>query len=286
MKSGLEPILNRAASPDIGGWWATGIFAFKAGTNVLRLEHKQRFPYFKKILIAPTPLPEGIRPPKTHEQLAREYDVNRDFLKQWIDRLRRSRGAPASVFYAWHAFGVDASLDDWLSPAAKHFADFRPADRRALAAHYESLFRQAVSQWQERYPEAEVDFNKRERYKKGEDERNLEDDGLEELRRCCTKSTVPSGLRRIPINTFLLKPGPRSLASNRSAKLLRRPRRNTRKPWASPKARRSAIFRSTFAGATGLSAIPRPDVSCEWSRGVSRNRLETTRADGSNWPAG
>ncbi len=183
MKSGLEPILNRAASPDIGGWWATGIFAFKAGTNVLRLEHKQRFPYFKKILIAPNPLPEGIRPPKTHEQLAREYDVNRDFLKQWIDRLRRSRGAPASVFYAWHAFGVDASLDDWLSPAAKHFADFRPADRGALAAHYESLFRQAVSQWQERYPEAEVDFNKRERYKKGEDERNLEDDGLEELRK-------------------------------------------------------------------------------------------------------
>ena len=183
MKSGLEPIRNRAASPDVGGWWATGIYAFKAGNNVLRLEHEERFPYFEKILISPNPMPEGIRPPKTHEQLAREYDVNRGFLKQWIDRLRRSRGAPASVFYAWHAFGTDASVDDWLSPAAKHFAGFRPADRRALAVQYESLFRQAVSQWQERYPEAEVDFNKRERYKKGEDERKLEDDGLEPLRK-------------------------------------------------------------------------------------------------------
>ena len=183
MKSGLEPIRNRAASPDVGGWWATGIYPFKAGNNVLRLEHKQRFPYFEKMLIAPNPLPDGIRPPKTHEQLAREYDVNRGFLKQWIDRLRRSRGAPASVFYAWHAFGADASLDDWMSPAAKYFSDFRPAGRRSLAAHYESLFRQAVSRWRERYPEAEVDFNKRERYKKSGEDRKLEDDGLEALRK-------------------------------------------------------------------------------------------------------
>ena len=183
MKSGLEPIRNRAASPDVGGWWVTGIYPFKAGNNVLRLEHKQRFPYFEKVLIAPNPLPDGIRPPKTHEQLAREYDVNRSFLKQWIDRLRRSRNAPASVFYAWHALGTDASLDDWTSPAAKYFSDFRPADRRTLAAHYESLFRQAVSQWRERYPEAEVDFNKRERYKKSGEDRKLEDDGLEALRK-------------------------------------------------------------------------------------------------------
>ena len=183
MKSGLEPIRNRAASPDVGGWWATGIYPFKAGNNVLRLEHKQRFPYFEKMLIAPNPLPDGIRPPKTHEQLAREYDVNRGFLKQWIDRLRRSRGAPASVFYAWHAFGTDASLDDWMSPAAKYFSDFRPAGRRSLAAHYESLFRQSVSRWRERYPEAEVDFNKRERYKKSGEDRKLEDDGLEALRK-------------------------------------------------------------------------------------------------------
>ena len=183
MKSGLEPIRNRAASPDVGGWWATGIYPFKAGNNVLRLEHKQRFPYFEKMLIAPNPLPDGIRPPKTHEQLAREYDVNRGFLKQWIDRLRRSRGAPASVFYGWHAFGADASFDDWMSPAAKYFSGFRPAGRRSLAAHYESLFRQAVSRWRERYPEAEVDFNKRERYKKSGEDRKLEDDGLEALRK-------------------------------------------------------------------------------------------------------
>ena len=183
MKGGLEPIRNRAASPDVGGWWATGIFPFKAGKNVLRLEHKERFPYFEKLLVAPNPLPSGVRPPKTHDQLSREFKVNRGFLEQWIDRLRRSRGAPASVFYAWHAFGTDASLEDWTSPAAKHFVETRPADRRELANHYEELFRRSVSQWQERYPEAEVDFDKRERYKDGEDERKLEDDGLESLRK-------------------------------------------------------------------------------------------------------
>ena len=183
MKSGLEPIQNRAASPDIGGWWATGIFPFKAGNNVLRLEHKERFPYFEKLLLAPNPLPENVRPPKTHDQLSREFKVNRGFLEQWIDRLRRSRGAPSSVFYAWHAFGTDDSLNNWISPAAKHFADFRQADRRELAAHYEGLFRQAVSRWQEHHPEGEVDFNKRERYKDGEDERKLADAGLEALRK-------------------------------------------------------------------------------------------------------
>ena len=183
MKSGLEPIRNRAASPDVGGWWATGIFPFKAGKNVLRLEHKERFPYFEKLLIAPNPLPEDVQPPKTHDQLSREFEVNRGFLEQWIDRLRRSRGAPASVFYAWHAFGTDAALDSWTSPAAKLFPDFRQADHRELAARYEGLFRQAVSQWQEHHPEGEVAFDKRERYKDGKDERKLEDAGLEALRK-------------------------------------------------------------------------------------------------------
>jgi hypothetical protein len=183
MRSGLEPIQNRAASPDVGGWWATGIYPMKAGRNVLRLEHESRFPYFKQILIAPNPLPEGSRVPRTHDQLSRQYDVNPGFLQQWIDRLRRSRGAAASVLYGWHAFGTDLALEDWASPAAKHFEDCRPSDRLALAARYRDLFHEAAGQWQERYPGEDVDFGKRERYKSGDEEKKLDDPGLEALRK-------------------------------------------------------------------------------------------------------
>ncbi len=183
MKSGLEPIRNRAASPDVGGWWATGIYPMKAGKNVLRLEHESRFPYFKQVLVAPNPLPEGTRAPRTEDQLSREYGVNPGFLEQWIDRLRRSRGAPASVFYGWHAFGTDLTLEDWASPAAKHFEDFEPKDRRELASRYGDLFREAVGQWRERFPEEDIDFSKNERYKSDEDEPKLDDPGLEALRK-------------------------------------------------------------------------------------------------------
>ena len=58
-----------------------------------------------------------------------------------------------------------ARLLDRPDAAAKHFEDFQPQDRRELAARYGDLFREAARQWQERYPDADVDFNKRERYK-------------------------------------------------------------------------------------------------------------------------
>ena len=183
MKTGLEPITNRAASPDAGGWSPLGVFRFRSGINTVRLEHASRFPYFEKLLVAPNPLPAGAPIPKTLDQLAREFDVNSSFLKQWVERLRRSKGAPASVFFGWHAFGTDQTLDEWASPAAELFRDFDPSNREELAARYGVLFRRAVDQWQELYPDGEVDFTKGERYKKGEDDRKLPDPGLEAIRK-------------------------------------------------------------------------------------------------------
>ena len=158
-------------------------FPFATGKNVIRLEHNDRFPYFEKLLIAPNPLPEGTPIPKTRDQLAREFDVNPGFLQQWIERLRRSKGAPASVFFGWHAYGTDQSLEDWSSPAAGLFREFKPASREELAGRYADLFRQAVGEWQALYPDSEADFSKNERYKKDEDERKLPDAGLEALRK-------------------------------------------------------------------------------------------------------
>ena len=98
---------NRAASPDAGGWTASGVYALRAGKNTIRMEHKTRFPYFEKLLVTKSELRD---PPKTTAQVARQYGVNPGFLDQWVERLNRSKGAPASVLFAWHAFADGQSL--------------------------------------------------------------------------------------------------------------------------------------------------------------------------------
>ncbi len=71
MMKGAGAVTNRGASPDAGGWSVTGILPFTAGKNVLRLEHKSRFPYFEKLAVAPNPLPTGAPIPKSNVQIAR-----------------------------------------------------------------------------------------------------------------------------------------------------------------------------------------------------------------------
>ena len=146
VKRGAPPVQNREASPDVGGWSATGIFALTAGENIIRLEHKSRFPYFGKLAIAPSPFPPGAPAPKTTAQIARQHGVNPSFLEQFVAHLARSNGAPASVLYAWEILGTQKSIADWASPAAQLFADFRSSDRAALAARYQELFREALRQ--------------------------------------------------------------------------------------------------------------------------------------------
>ncbi len=187
MKGGLEAIENRRASPDAAGWSVAGVFPMLAGKNTLRLENKQLFPYFEKLLIAPNPLPADRPVPKTRDQVARQYDVNPFFLKQWVERLRRSREAVHSVFYGWHSYGTDAPLDDWTSPASSLFEGFRPASQEDLANRYQVLFRKSVKAWQALYgeleeteEEGEEDEAPSEEEEKAE--RKLDDPALEALR--------------------------------------------------------------------------------------------------------
>ncbi len=187
MKTGIEAIENRRPSPDSAGWSVAGIFPMVAGKNILRLEHKQLFPYFEKLLIAPNPLPADTPVPKTRDQVARKYEVNPFFLKQWVERLRRSRGAVHSVFYRWHSYGTDSQLDDWSSPASSLFEGFQPASRDDLANRYQILFRQSVKAWQTLYGELEKNQEKGEEdetrsEEKEETEKKLDDPALEALR--------------------------------------------------------------------------------------------------------
>ncbi|MBI1355102.1 MAG: DUF1549 domain-containing protein [Acidobacteria bacterium] len=182
MAEGAEAVANRAASPDAGGWTVAGVFALEAGKNTIRLEHAARFPYFEAFGLTPSPLPAG-KGPRTPLQIARQYDVKPGFLEQWVERLNRSKGAPASVLFAWHAFNAGESLAGWASPAAQAFGEWPVASREELAARYQTLFSRAAAEWRTIHPEAAVDFTKNERYKDAAEDPGLPDAGLEVYRK-------------------------------------------------------------------------------------------------------
>ncbi len=182
-KRGAEPIENREASPDAGGWSVECIVPLVAGKNTLRLEHKSRFPYFAKLLIAPSVLPKGVPAPKTAVQTARQYGINAGMLGQWVDQLRRSKGAPNSPLFAWLTFGTDTRPDAWTSPAATLFAKSKPANRAELAARYRNLFLETIRQWEAANPEGEKPAAKKDAgTKESEKETPLADSAYEALR--------------------------------------------------------------------------------------------------------
>ncbi len=148
---GKRPVENREASPDAGGWSVTGVFPLKAGRNTIRLEHKTRFPYFEALLLHP--LPRGFAAPRSLEQVSRQYGINPGFLEKWVEEIRRSKGAPASVLYALLTYQDKGSLADdalkgWTSPAAERFRGFQPKSREELADRYQELFAEADREWQ------------------------------------------------------------------------------------------------------------------------------------------
>ena len=143
VKLGEAPVQNREASPDAGGWSPLGIFTLEAGENVLRLEHNSRFPYFARLRIAANPLPAGAIIPRTLVQIARRHGVNPSFLRQMVNHLERSKGAPASALYAFENFGLNRPAGEWSSPAAKLFDGFTAGSREEVAARYQQLFHQA-----------------------------------------------------------------------------------------------------------------------------------------------
>ena len=180
MMQGAEAVSNRAASPDAGGWTVAGVFQLSAGKNTIRLEHPSRFPYFEAFGVAPSRLPAGKAAERV--QIARRHDVKPGVLEQWVERLERSKGAPATVLYAWHAFNEGQSLEGWMSPAAQAFGAWPVSSREELAARYQSLFSQAAAAWRALHPEAGIDYAA-ERYKDGGEEPSLPDEGLEVYRK-------------------------------------------------------------------------------------------------------
>ena len=149
VRAGDPADTSRTPSPRTHEWHVIGIFRFQPGRNTVRLAVNGRFPYFAELAVAPHTLAEGTPVPKTRAQLAAEFDVNPDILRQWAERIRRSNGAPSSVLHAWHAFGTPDydSLSDWESPVAALFEGVRPSTREGLAAVYQEVFDRADRAW-------------------------------------------------------------------------------------------------------------------------------------------
>ena len=191
LKNGAAPVENRAASPDAGGWSVTGFFPLKAGHNVVRLEHKSRFPYFEKLLLTPNPLPKDSAVPLSTLQIARQYSINPGYLDHWAEELQRAKGAPHSELFAWFAFQADHRLDAqnlsaWTSPAAKLFEGFHPKTAEELAARYEQLADEADRQWHAyeaaHPPDKPVDDEAEDLAPKAAPKQILADGGLDALR--------------------------------------------------------------------------------------------------------
>ena len=194
---GAKPVRNRAASPDAGGWSVSGVFPLRSGENTIRLEHESRFPYFEKILIAKYRLRADGEIPRTVAQIGRQYDVNAGFLEQWVERLNRAKGAPASIFFAWFSYSDDR--EGWATPAANTFGAARYASREEAAARYQELFDEAVGQWSELHPESALNYTNKERYKDDQEEPTLSDLGLEAFRKVLYEKygpfRPPNGIR-------------------------------------------------------------------------------------------
>jgi cytochrome c553 len=171
VKRGEPPVENREASPDEGGWSALGVFALKAGQNVIRLEHRARFPYFEKLRIVPSPFPAGAAVPRTTVQIARKHDINASVLEQVVEHLDRSQGASASELHAFETFG-QANAAPWTSPVAKLFTAATLKSRESIAARYQELFTQALAEWEALPAET-----------REKPEAALQDPGLEALRK-------------------------------------------------------------------------------------------------------
>ncbi len=137
---GKRGVGNGQNSAEAGGWRVAAVLPLHAGLNTIRLEHKSRFPYFEALALGEW---RGQEVPRSMQQTSLKYGLNPGFLENWVEAVRRERGAPASVLYA--LFG--GPLSAWTSPAAEGFRGLQLKSREQVAARYQELFLEADREW-------------------------------------------------------------------------------------------------------------------------------------------
>jgi hypothetical protein len=143
--------------PEGQRWEPQGVFALKAGKNILRIEQDQYIPHLDKLLIVPAPERggKGGRPPRPLDQIAKEFDIQPDVARGVATALASRKDDP--VFGAFLAFAnlpEEAFADraatlaqeiaegkTGATPAVRRlFANFRPKTLSEAADRYGELF--------------------------------------------------------------------------------------------------------------------------------------------------
>jgi hypothetical protein len=118
-------------NPDKQRWEPQGVFDFKAGKNVLRIERNESIPHFDKLLIVSAiPLEDGLTP-TTPEQIAHETGLNLGLITVAAELTHGLKPDPAKL--AKNELSAEAArmVSHYKSPADadKHYPD---VTRKAL----------------------------------------------------------------------------------------------------------------------------------------------------------
>ncbi|HEY3839269.1 MAG TPA: DUF1549 domain-containing protein, partial [Bryobacteraceae bacterium] len=94
--------------PDGQKWELEGVYPFKQGKNVFKIESNDAIPHFNKILIVPVkPRPDGA-PIRTAEQIAKQYGVNVALVRHSVRFLGDVKSDPSKMASADLQLAVDA----------------------------------------------------------------------------------------------------------------------------------------------------------------------------------
>lgn len=158
--------------PDTQQWHVEGFFPLKAGQNTIRLERKQPFPHFDKLLLVPAHDASGQSIPLT-APLADGYALVPEFVSQWSKTLEQTATDSVSPFTIWQTFLHDGKVPAAEAhPLAARFADLANPTREAVAKRFAELLAESERTWQQLKSSPE-----------GKSAAELPDAGLESLRK-------------------------------------------------------------------------------------------------------
>ena len=137
-------------NPDTQTWMVEGLFAFKAGKNIVRLERQEPFPHFDKLLIVPARRADG-QPLALSASKNQAHQPKTEFVSQFAAYLQKSRTDAKSPLAIWNRFVAGDGLSS-AKPASSGalnslLVDPWPTSLVQLADRYGKLFAGIDRDW-------------------------------------------------------------------------------------------------------------------------------------------
>ncbi|WP_417382552.1 DUF1553 domain-containing protein [Gimesia sp.] len=161
-------LVNDSAAGEVTGSWypksqqwkVQGVYQFKAGQNLVRLESKNAFPHFDKLLIAKPQISSDKNENRIAALAPPSEKLVGGFLLQWAEYLKKPAGEKGSPFVVWNELVQSGTVPEKLSSNLKRFEVLKdvPEDQRLVKAAklYQELFTEVDQEWLA-YQEAKAD---------------------------------------------------------------------------------------------------------------------------------